>query len=123
MLIRPLQLRVIEEALWRDLVFDLLRILRAELPGHVAAVGDDAARTIIAAAIDRARALGFTTRPGASMFVRFTFLFGEHFEAKRDWARQAIARAKSEDELARCTRLADAALDHLAAVPDWRNRE
>jgi hypothetical protein len=123
MLIRPLQLRIIEEALWRDLAAELLRALRVELPEHVAAVGDDAARSIIESAVDRARQAGFTSRPGAAMFVRFTFLFGEHFEEKHDWARQAIARTKNADERSRCTRLADAALDHLRAVPDWRKEQ
>jgi hypothetical protein len=123
MLIRPLQLRALEEAGWRDLEVRLLAELRVELPEHVAAVGETGARAIIAAAVARARGTGFGSHAGAAMFVRFTFLFGEHFEEQHEWARQAIARTKDADERSRCTRLADAALDHLRAVPDWRAEE
>ena len=123
MKIRSIQLRAIEEAGWRDLASRLLSELSVDLPRHVAAVGVDAAREIIAAAIARARDAGFASHAGAAMFVRFTFLFGERFEENHDWARDAIARAKGSDERSRCTRLADAALDQLRAVPDWRAEE
>jgi hypothetical protein len=123
MLIRPLQLRAIEDARWRDLEVELLRALGAELPEHVAAVGETEARRIIADAVAHGRAFGFDSHGGASLFVRFTFLFGERFEERHEWARDALARTKTADERARCTRLADAALDHLRAVPDWRAEE
>ena len=115
-IIRSQQMKVLEEAVWRNFEQEMVEHARAFSPRLSEVIGDDQLRTAVRSGIARARTHELTRRGPIRLYIELMLLFGSGFDTDPQYERIADALGASESEMARAERIHRRHAEYLKEV-------
>jgi hypothetical protein len=114
--IRRTQMRVLEDAGWRQFEDEMLLHSQRFAPKLSTQLGDGQLRIALRQAIAHAREYGFSNRGPVRLYIESTFLFGSSFDSdpQYPWARRTLI--EDDDQMSRAEKLVARILDYQRDV-------
>jgi hypothetical protein len=115
LVIRPDQMRALEEAQVERFADELIAHIEGFAPVQFGSMGKEAVRNTISMGLRDARSYGFTLRGSARFYVEMMFMLGSFFDTDPQYRgiTQALFDKDDTDEMVRADRLYDKIMEYV----------